>query len=226
MTVRRTIARIRWRTVALAAAAILVVVILGLGLAATRRPAWYQPAPVDQTRLRDDKRDLVGLLDGIGAALNERRGIGFRLDEAQVNRWLAARAEMWPDSAIDLGPLRDPQISFQGDRIRAAALIENGDLRAVVSLTCRVQVSDERVVIEWESARLGALPVPRSWLSRWITSAGSGGRVVRQADGRGTVAFENDWIWPNGKRRYRLSTLRITDGAADVSLEPLPGSRW
>lgn len=211
--------------IALVVCAAVLVAAFGLGLSATYRPAWYRPVSIDRMRLREDKRALVALADEIGGALNRAKRLSFQLREDQVNRWIAARAQMWPDTPVDLGPLACPQVSFVEGRIRAAATLEHRGLRAVISVSCRVKVSDDTVAIEWESARLGALPVPRSWVSGRIAQIPSAGQLPVVLDGRGTLLIANDWIWPNGKRRCRLSELQVLGGVANVVLEPLPAGR-
>ncbi|MCK4341435.1 MAG: hypothetical protein KAY37_06915 [Phycisphaerae bacterium] len=220
---RRVPARTRRLIVGLTLCGLVLATPLALGLAATCRPTWYRPASIDRARLRDDKRELVNLLDRIGAALNERRRINFQLQEDQVNRWIVARAEMWPEAAIDLGPLQHPQVSFLDDGVRIAALMEQHGLRAVISVTFRVDVTIDEIRINYDSARLGALPVPRGWLSDWMAQMPIADHVIRDSGPDGTIVLQNDWIWPNGKRRYRVADLRISAGQANVVLEPLPG---
>lgn len=198
---------------------------LTFGLAATCRPSWYRPAAVDHSRLWADKAALVKLQDDISAALNAGRSIRLELDAAQVNRWLAARAEMWPDAALDLGPLSDPQVCFAHAGIRLGATARRGGFGSVVSLECSIDVTDDSVVIYCESARLGAVPIPLAWLTDRLAEPFSSGPLIVREDLPGAAAIANDWIWPNGKRRCRLGELSIDDGKASVLLEPLERKR-
>ena len=217
--------RMGWRKWVLLACAGVLVVIAGLAVAVTRRPGWYRPAPIDRERLHADKAALVSLQDEISAALNSGHEIRFRLDEAQINRWLTARAEMWPESAMDLGALQDPQVSLADGEIRIGATAIRGSLRTVVALVCRVEVQEERVVVEHGGARLGAIPVPEGLISDLIRRVSANSHGAIQASSPGTVALENDWVWPNGKRRCRLRELHVSAGAAKVVLEPLATGR-
>lgn len=192
-----------------------------LALAVTRRPAWYQPAAIDHARLPADRQALVGRLDEISAALNERRRVEFTLDAGQINRWLAARAELWPEATADWGPCDQPQIDFLPERIRVAALVRYAGLRTVASVVCRVRVDAQHVRVECESAHLGALPVPLGWLAaRWpgLADLTANGRVAREDQ---AWVLENDWVWSNGKRRYRIERLELDAGRAAVTLRPL-----
>jgi hypothetical protein len=192
----------------------------GLVLALTSRPAWYQPPAIDRARLREDKAALVSLEDQISAALNAGGEIRFQLDEGQINRWLAAQAEIWPQVAVDLGPLQQPQVLLRDGCIRVAASTKRKGLQVVAALTCYVDVREDEVVIRYDTPRVGAVAVPRGWVSDLAARipAGSG---VKVDESRGSVALDNDWVWPNGKRRCRLRELQIADGVATVVLEPL-----
>lgn len=214
----------RWRHVALLAGLVLLLAAVALTWTATRRPAWYQPAAVDPGRLHDDKGALAALMDEIGAALNGGRNLTFELREDQVNRWIAARAEMWPGAPAALGPLSDPQVLFLGDRIRIAATIAHGGVRTVVSLTGRIKVTPDSLFVECESARLGALPVPREWVAKWAAQMPLVAKhLAIRPGGDRTVSLANEWVWPNGKRRCRLGELQVLNGVARVVLEPLRG---
>ena len=217
--------RLGWRRWVLLACAGLFVLFASLGVAATRRPGWYRPEPIDRERLHADKAALVSLQDEISAALNSGHEIRFRLDEAQINRWLAARAEMWPESAMELGSLQDPQVSLADGEIRIGATATKGSLRTVVALVCRVEVGEERIVVEHGGVRLGAIPVPAAWISDLIRRVSINSHGAIQANSPRTVALENDWVWPNGKRRCRLRELHVSAGAAEVVLEPLATGR-
>jgi hypothetical protein len=142
-----------------------------------------------------------------------------------VQRWLVARAEIWPEAAIDLGPLRDPLVTFEGGQIRVGATLELRGVRAVLSATCRVEVREGIVLIRHASVRLGALPVPRAWVARLVAGLPPAGQTAIAAHDPGVIALANDWTWPNGRRRYRLREFQVSDGSVKVTLEPLATKR-
>jgi hypothetical protein len=192
----------------------------GVGVAATCRPAWYVPVPIDYNRLHDDKRDLADLLDRIGAALNSGRSARFELRQDQANRWLAARDEIWPEAAGDFSSFRDFAVFFLDDQVRVAGRFERGRIHTLVSLSGRVRVSDDDVQIACQRVQLGALPVPAGWLARALSAnarTSDGGFELRD----GVVSFRNTLVWPNGKRRCRLREFTVREGLITVELEPL-----
>ena len=208
------------RRAAIALLVALPLALAALTLTATCRPRSYRPASTDYTRLHADKRDLAALVDEIGAALNGGRPVQLQLREDQINRWIAARAGMWPEAAVDIRPLRDPQLTFHDGGIRFAALAEHAGWRAVLSITCHVAVTGDRVLIRCDAARLGLLPLPAGWFSRLVTTALRGTGVSVEASPDGALALRNDWLWPNGKRRFRLADLRVSAAAVHLGLEP------
>lgn len=212
-------ARRNWRTTALVASAGLT--LTSAWLAVTRQPDWYHPRPVDRATLRADKMAFAGLLDNISTALNGGHEIRFRLDEEQVNRWLAARAELLPETIMDLGTLEDPQVSLADGEIRVAATTSAGHVRAVLALACRVEPQEERVTVRYTGPRLGLVPLPASWLPDPVNALATDGQSAIRTRAPGVVTLNNDWLWPNGKRRCRLRELHVVDGAAEVVVEPI-----
>lgn len=215
----------RWRGtrrwVILTAAGVFLAVLAALVGAAVRRPSWYAPPEVDHARLKTDKRDLVQLLDAIGEALNAGRGIDFELSEAQVNRWLAAGPEFWPDLKLETAALRSPQVAFRtGNRIRVGGLAASGSLQVVVSATAAVTVEPDSLLVSLTGAKVGALPLPRAAVWR-LLALPSGWSGQPQADpANDTLRWPNDWTWSNGKRRFRVRRLEVERGVVRVALEP------
>lgn len=211
----------RRQRVGLAAGLLLLAGGVVLALAVTRRPAWYQPATIDHARLPADRQALMGQLDEISAALNAHRSVQVTLNAGQVNRWLAARAELWPETDLDWDPCDQPQIDFLPGRIRVAALVRHAGLRAVASVVCRLSVDEQYVRVQCETARLGAVPVPLDWLARqWpgLADIRAEGRVARADQ---AWVLENEGVWSNGRKRYRIERLEIDAGHAVVTLRPL-----
>ena len=221
-TVRRAV---RWRVVLLGVCAIGVVLAATLGLAVTHRPSWYHPPAVNRARLHADKAALAELQEEISAALNAGQAVHFELSEDQLNRWIAARTEMWPEAAFDVEGLEQPQINVLDGRIRVGATVRQGAFSGVLSLIGRSEVTDTSLVVYYEAARLGAIPIPRGWIIEQLAALPPSGRGAVDVDGRGTIALKNEWVWPNGKRRFRLRELRAMSGMVSVTLEPISGER-
>ena len=154
--------------------------------------------------------------------MNAGQSVRFQVPDDQINRWFAARAELWPEGLLDFGGLIDPWVSFDGDELHAAATVQRGALRGVIVLAGRVEVRDDVVLVHCERARLGTLPIPLAWFSGALAQVRSANSAIVGWDDARTLTLRNQWIWPNGKRNCRLREFRLSNGLADVVLEPLP----
>lgn len=193
-------------------------------LTALRRPAWYQPRSIDYARLPADKQDAVNLLDAIGDHLNAHREIDITLDPDQLNRWIAARAEIWPDEALaDLGPVDRPIVELlPGNRLRFAALVHARGLDFIASLVLHVSLESDSLRLTCERVRFGALPIPASWIDRRLDEALADAHEVRRGERPLDFLLPNEFIWRNGRRPFRIGQIEIQPTAARIRLEPLP----
>lgn len=184
--------------------------------AATCRPATYRPHAIDYARLPADKQSLADMLQSVADRLNTNQPAEIVLDQEQVNRWIAARYELWPAEQLpELPAVESPQVRFLGDgKVEVAALASSGGLRAVVTLTARVRLDENGVHLAPDSARIGALPAPIFWLGRSIRA---GGPIQRAGS---EIEFDKFGSWPNGRRPFEIVTLEISDGRARVVLKP------
>jgi hypothetical protein len=213
------------RVVAILAKWVLVValvLVFGLGVAAFWRPAWYQPATVDWSRLKSDKRDLATLADGIGAALNRGEPIEFEIREDQFNRWIAARAEIWPGVWDQLGGVSFPQVKFlAGNCVRLGATVRNGGISVVLSIDAQVWLTPQGTRVGFSGARSGALPIPGMDTVEVIRANLRRHELLRTSPRGGVVVLNKELIWPNGRRRFTVGRLEIAEGVAHVSFVPV-----
>lgn len=194
---------------------------LAVVAAAFWRPARYRPASIDFTRLDDDKRALVNLLDRIGAELNAGRPVAFELSADQINRWIAARGEIWPDASFPLESLDRPAVWFtRNGWVGVAAEARWGGWRAIPSVQAAIECDGAHVRLRPMRVAVGTAPVPWLWLRRVVEPllAGGNGRVRLTADG--ALEAPCDWVWPNGKRPMRIARVEATGGWLRVEIEP------
>lgn len=213
----------RRRRTLLAAAGTLVVSAAALLAVASCRPAWYRPSSIDFNLLEADKHAALGLVDAIGDALNRGRSYGFVLDGAQINRWLTARREIWPDAhEVEAGRWLRPQVDvLSAGRVRVAALLNPGALRAVVSVTLHLAADDDELTIRCDGVRIGALPVPvRLAVGQLAPSVEAVLRDGDRLDG-GELKLANHFVWRNGRRPFRVGEVSIEAGRVHVRIDPL-----
>lgn len=192
------------------------------GFAAACRPRWYVPAAVDMRRLEGDKDALARLVDEISAALNGGRAIDFELTDAQLNRWVAARREVWPgEDWLELGPLELPLVRFEEGAVRVAAVVRRGGWGCVVSCSARVSATHDELTARIESVAAGRLPIPRAAAAAGLFRAAfrSAARERMLSDGE-SLPLRNEFVWPNGKRRFRVQSMTFARGSVRVRLSP------
>ncbi len=232
------------RRAALFGAILAPVTFVGLWLAFQHKPAWYQPVHLDEQGYHLARRDAVATADSISDQLVQGKEFELVLTDRSVNGWLAALPSIWPEAKQTLpDELRDPAVRFTEDHIRFAAHFDKNGWQAIVSVDLFVRVSDDgtNVTVALAGARGGSLPVPRTIIERLlrplIEHARSSGKnhdadatspwdaavkSVRSVDQLFTgVTSRNRFVWPNGKRPFRIASIRVTDGELHIRLQPL-----
>ena len=210
------------RTVLLLLSLLSVGALIGLGLAVTCRPGWYTPLAIDHERLHDDKVALATWQDQISTALNEGREIRVRLEQAQLNRWLAARTELWPQAGPAFDAVDQAFVRLDAGEVLLAAVVGRGHWRGVLTVCGGVDVNGDYLVLRCTGARLGLLPLPARTVCNelWKHTPNAARRNVGASPA--TLVFPNEFVWPNGKRRCRVRELLLNPGVLEVVLEPLP----
>ncbi len=211
--------RRRLKTILTLSAAGLAAALIALGCAAACRPSWYRPAAPDYARLDADQRALVDLVDRIGAGLNRSEAVEIIVEEAQVNRWIAAQRELALPEAWSLPEVR-PVVRFGGEgRMQVAILVRRGMLSAVATAELELVVDPELILVRLSSAKLGLVPLPTGWLVE-AARAVSGGRLADVEWRPSAVRLRNNFVWENGRCRYRVRALTCSTGRVQITLTP------
>ena len=147
--------------------------------------------------------------------------------------------------------LHDPAVRFlrgsgqvTDERIRVGAHFEKSGWQAIVSVDLALRVSPDGInlTIALAAVRGGSLPVPRAIVERLLgpllEHAHRRHRDHDDADADSTwgttldnlhstdqlfngVTIRNRFVWPNGRRPFRIESVRITDGELRCRLQPL-----
>lgn len=213
--------RARRRIAVLLAGLALAAAVWAAGAAACR-PAWFQPVALDYSRLEADQLALNRIENQVSAALNQREPAVIELTDEQVNRWLAARRELWiSDPLPELERIERPFVSFLGaDVLRVAALVRAGDFALVASADLGVSVRDETLRLECRRARLGALPIPTALLRRALDALAHGLPGTVSAAPAAAWEAPSGFVWPNGKRPARIRALSVRQGVLRIEISP------
>jgi hypothetical protein len=222
--------------------------LLTLWLALEHRPGWYVPAVLDEQGVQAARRDATNAVDQFGDQLVRRLPFEVVLRDDALNAWLAALPHIWPDAAQAVPrELHDPALRFEAGLLRIGALYEVSGWRAIVSGAAAAALADDGATIELRLAELccGSVPMPPSLITRAAdphlhaaalsdakqssASETPGGVIssigeVRSVDQlyRG-VRIRNRFVWPNGKRPFRIAQITIDAGELRLRIEPLNG---
>jgi hypothetical protein len=239
---KRTVGRVVRRG-SIASAILAPVALVGTWLAFQHKPAWYQPVRLDDEGYQLARRDAVATADSISDQIVQGKAFDLVLRDRSVNEWLAALPRVSPEAKRAMPPeLHDPAVRFADERIRVGAHYENSGWQAIISVDLALRVSPDGInlTIALAAVRGGSLPVPRAIVERLL------GPLLERARRRhnnnddadstwGTmlenlqstdqlfngVTIRNRFVWPNGRRPFRIESIRITDGELRCRLQPL-----
>jgi hypothetical protein len=220
------------------------VVAIALVLVLQHRPGWYHPAQLTEAQARDARADATRWADRMGDRLV--RGAPFQvvLLEENVNAWLAAAPNAWGKliHSTDF-EIEQPAIAFERDgRVRAAGLLRSGYWPLILGTTWTVALSPDRRFVELRLAGVqgGSLPVPTGIVARFagLKSAAPTSSAVDRTDAPSariepiseetpSIAslirggrLENRFVWPNGRRAFRIRAIEIVGGEVRLAILP------
>jgi hypothetical protein len=216
---------------AISSACATIVVVLVFWFALQNKPGWYRPAELDEIGLADARREATTAADLFSDQLVRRKPFDFVLESEAVTRWLGAVREIAPEIAGHVPPeLSAPAVSFADGATRVGIHLESKGWRIIASALVSAAVSEAGRSIDLKIAELcgGSLPLPRAVVMRVLGGAGGDGVKVLQhgdfvtiADLLNGIRIRNEFVWPNGKRRFRIGHIVATDGKLQLRIEPM-----
>ena len=112
--------------------------------------------------------------------------------------------------------LSDPRVIIEADGVTLACRAAHAGVLAVVSLKVDVYLAEENVVaVRIRKARAGSLPWSLNKIVEGFTKSAARGNVRlswRQADGDPLALIKVPQTRGAGKRRIRVTTLRLEEG--------------
>jgi hypothetical protein len=208
----RTMKR-RWIVLG-AVVATLVVAPTTLWLLLSYQPEFYRRIAIipPERRRAEAKKFVAQSLQLRNDIVNEPRWEAVFTDE-QVNSWLEEDlvthfADQIPDG------VHEPRVVFEIDRVHLGFQLDQGPVRAIVSVMAKVRVtSPNELEMTIESIRAGMVPIPSEQLLERITDqARSRGLDVRwDRDGDARIAYVK--YTPDPRRRdVILERLQVLNG--------------
>ncbi len=237
----------RWWARGLKVGFVLVLVLcVVLWLVFQHKPGWYRPGVATEATVHRAQTETAALADLIGD--NLVRGVPFdvTLVDQRVNGWLACWHRIVPGDSYEWPPaLTEPAVRFDEGMVRVGAHFSDNGWRVILNAAFRVQLDEDgrSIRVSLAQARGGSLTAPRWLLTRlWErygtkrTSESQSTRIGRAEPGLldslsrkvqsvddlfDGVTIRNRFVWPNGKRHFRVGAIRMDAGSAKIRIEPL-----
>lgn len=209
------------------------------GLAVECRPSWYHPASMDDDLVQRAKIESAKLAEFIGTHLVAGEAFDAVVTQASINEIAAALPVLSPETAGRV-PREITQFAaaFDAGRLRVGVLADHGGWRAIIGVEVAVEVgvSADDILVSLRDVRIGAVEVPR-WLLRRIFDERLRAAAERSARGGDAVMLgsradsveallagvriPNRFVWPNGRRPFRVERITMEHGEARVRIQPL-----
>lgn len=228
------------RRVGILATSIGLIGLAALWLTFQHKPGWYRPVTLNPAGLHLARRDATNTLDSIGDRIVRGEPFDLVLSKRSVNEWLAALPQLWPDAASRLGSrFTELAVDFDSDGIRLGALYTRRGWRVIASVDLKIAVTQDGRFLQITLPRLrgGSLPLPRRLLESLLdpflrqgrdpSSAGAGafdliaGETGLAGERVAGVRLRNRFIWPNGRRDFRFTSIEVKSGELRLRIEPL-----
>jgi|CXWL01.1.fsa_nt_gi hypothetical protein len=199
---------------------------VALMLALEYRPAWYAPVALTETELQQGRMEAMRVVDLVSDQLVDRKPFEIALSDNQLNTWLSGLAQIWPDAERRIPrEIVEPFVTFESGSLRTAARLVSNGWRAIVSSDYGLQLSTDKkhLIVKLNSVRCGAVTLPRfvvaSLCKPYLRTEAMRGHTLSQLyEG---LPFENRFVWPNGRRPFRIEELNVEQGKIRLRIEPL-----
>ncbi|MFQ5461700.1 MAG: hypothetical protein ACE5E5_03635 [Phycisphaerae bacterium] len=219
----------------------LLVTLTVLWIVFEHKPSWYRPAALEGDDLRLVTSRATQWADEVSDQMVHGQPFELVLVSREVNEFLAALPELFPDEFLNWPQaLRLPAVGFEPDAIHIGLLCEMDGWRVIAALALTAKIIDDGRFVRIAATGVygGSLPLPRSLLGRVFdpsfaalarsVSLKSGDRAERILKELASVddLFEgvlirNRFVWPNGKRAFRLETIRMETDRLVLGIAPL-----
>ena len=204
-------------------------------------PEWYDPPRLTAADMPGVRASLPSVYQAFTDQLAGGGEFEFRLSARTVNNWIAARADLWPDSRELTPPwIKEPVVAFTGGRVVLGARYERDDWRVIVSAHFEVVPTGDTLVIRLVKPAAGSLPLPLALIGDALDEhladlLGNDGALPVKSNGLPTGMerlesvrtlldgweLENRMYWSNGERYFRIGEAHAENGWLVLKVETL-----
>ncbi|MHC5108991.1 MAG: hypothetical protein ACYTHJ_03830 [Planctomycetota bacterium] len=230
---------VRW--VLRAGPVVVVLSLVILWLCFQRRPGWYRPAILDQDGVRRASSAAVAWADDVSDRMVRADPFKLVLSNEEVTEFAAILPELFPDEFAGWPPeLTLPAVAFADGFIHVGFHCEREGWRliAVVELAVEVNETSQEITVALAGVRGGSLPIPRFLLRKQVDPiiAREISRLEKPYRRHGQhflndlagvddliegVQIPNRFVWPNGKRPFRITQVDASEGKLNLWIRPL-----
>lgn len=229
-----------WKRLVAAALILLLVLLAATGVAMQHKPAWFRPAILTEDDLQRLRREAISFVDDIGDQLVRGRPFVLEIRERRINEWLGAIVAASADDPDWPIRITSPVTHVGDQRIQLGAIFERNGWRSVLHLGCTVRLVDagRSLHVALEGVYCGAVPLPRRiirdvltphLIHLWRDGDATDANCIRILDREvcgvdelfAGISFPNRFVWPNGKRAFRIDGIEFEAGGVRVKIQPL-----
>lgn len=207
----------------------LVVVPLGviaLWLTLHHKPGWYHPADLDAQGMQQARREAAAFTDLVSDQMVERSPFDIVLSDESITKWIAALPSIWPEGHKRIPPeISDIAVAFDDGVVRIGARY-TGSWQAIINVRIELGVCDNGSKLWIRPVRVygGSVPLPMSMIERMLiryAGEASNDKTHGIKPASWLCQAENRFVWFNGRRPFRIESIRIVAEKLQLRIEPL-----
>ncbi len=212
-----------------------VATLISLGVAwmiFQHKPDWYHPAHVDDLTLETAQHSFTTFVDDTSHKMVKGTPFDIVLNQQQINIWLAAMPALFPQARKELPDwLSESAVSVSSDMLRVGVRYDKNGWRAILNAGVQLSVSQDgaSIMLALREAHGGSIPIPHSTLKKILS-----GMIDHQNDKKSSILsqtqsvdevftglnIDNNFLWPNGRRPYRIESMSFHDGKIKLRIDP------
>ena len=220
--------------------------LIALWLMFHHKPSWYQPAgPTEQT-VHQAQASLANVADRISDQMVRGEPFQILIGSQAMNDWLAAAPSLHPQFARALPSATGKAgllvsglaVGIDDGAVRVGGLVKTKDWQTIFSIAIYAGVSQDGkdILLRIGDVRMGSLPMPGPFLRKLIDEHLSDPRFRRTLDAASKftlsrvrsiadfftgIRIANQFVWPNGKRPFKIERIGVEGDAVLIRFQPL-----
>lgn len=204
-------------------------VLAAFSYALMHTPRWYTPPVVAPHARQAVRNNLLSAEQAFTENLMAGGPFTYHLFAEDINRWIAARKEIYP-LIDDLVPplLEDPVVEFDNSRITVGGRYRIRDLSVVISIDITARIEQDSIVLKANAVKCGSVRMPLAFgrvgldlsIDRPENRTWPGSPRMWGSFLTGFHVGTRAW-WKNGGIDYQITGLAVEPGTLNLDVMPL-----